>query len=65
MYRNYVDISVAVSSPNGLVVPVLRNVEDMGECQGGHHQQHLAILRLAVTGRSHLTDLPALCDDRI
>lgn len=31
VYRNYVDISVAVSSPNGLVVPVLRNVEDMGE----------------------------------
>ncbi|CAN0067617.1 unnamed protein product [Ascophyllum nodosum] len=29
VYRNYVDISVAVSSPNGLVVPVLRNVEDM------------------------------------
>ena len=34
MYRNYVDISVAVSSPNGLVVPVLRNVEDMGESFG-------------------------------
>lgn len=31
VYRNYVDVSVAVSSPNGLVVPVLRNVEDMGE----------------------------------
>ncbi|CAM9350523.1 unnamed protein product [Pylaiella littoralis] len=30
VYRNYVDVSVAVSSPNGLVVPVLRNVEDMG-----------------------------------
>ncbi|CAM9326896.1 unnamed protein product, partial [Discosporangium mesarthrocarpum] len=30
VYRNYVDISVAVSSPSGLVVPVLRNVEDMG-----------------------------------
>lgn len=29
VYRNYVDISVAVSSPTGLVVPVLRNVEDM------------------------------------
>ncbi len=28
--RNYIDISVAVSSPSGLVVPVLRNVEDMG-----------------------------------
>jgi 2-oxoglutarate dehydrogenase E2 component (dihydrolipoamide succinyltransferase) len=29
VYRNYVDISVAVASPNGLVVPVLRNVEKM------------------------------------
>lgn len=29
MYRNYVDISVAVASPRGLVVPVLRNVESM------------------------------------
>lgn len=31
VYRNYVDISVAVSSPNGLVVPVIRNVEDMSK----------------------------------
>jgi 2-oxoglutarate dehydrogenase E2 component (dihydrolipoamide succinyltransferase) len=29
IYRNYVDISVAVASPTGLVVPVLRNCEDM------------------------------------
>merc|ERR1712096_185459 len=29
LYRDYVDISVAVSSPRGLVVPVLRNVEAM------------------------------------
>ena len=27
VYRDYVDISVAVSSPTGLVVPVLRNVQ--------------------------------------
>ena len=30
VYRNYVDVSVAVASPNGLVVPVLRNTEKMG-----------------------------------
>ncbi len=30
VFRNFIDISVAVSSPSGLVVPVLRNVEDMG-----------------------------------
>lgn len=29
VYRNYVDISIAVASPKGLVVPVLRNVESM------------------------------------
>lgn len=29
VYRNYVDVSVAVASPNGLVVPVLRNTENM------------------------------------
>lgn len=29
VYRDYVDISVAVASPTGLVVPVLRNCEDM------------------------------------
>jgi 2-oxoglutarate dehydrogenase E2 component (dihydrolipoamide succinyltransferase) len=30
VYRDYVDISVAVSTPAGLVVPVLRNCEQMG-----------------------------------
>lgn len=29
VYRDYIDISVAVASPKGLVVPVLRNVEGM------------------------------------
>jgi 2-oxoglutarate dehydrogenase E2 component (dihydrolipoamide succinyltransferase) len=29
VYRDYVDISVAVATPKGLVVPVLRNVEAM------------------------------------
>lgn len=30
VYFDYVDISVAVSAPNGLVVPVVRNVDKMG-----------------------------------
>lgn len=30
VYRDFVDISVAVSTPTGLVTPVLRNVESMG-----------------------------------
>lgn len=29
IYRNYVDISVAVQSPRGLVVPVMRDVQKM------------------------------------
>jgi 2-oxoglutarate dehydrogenase E2 component (dihydrolipoamide succinyltransferase) len=29
VYRDYVDVSVAVSAPNGLVVPVIRNAETM------------------------------------
>ena len=29
VYRNYVDMSVAVASPTGLVVPVLRNTHKM------------------------------------
>ena len=29
IYKNYCDIGVAVSAPNGLVVPVLRDVEEM------------------------------------
>ncbi|KFW94278.1 hypothetical protein N336_08198, partial [Phalacrocorax carbo] len=29
VYRDYVDISVAVATPRGLVVPVVRNVENM------------------------------------
>ena len=30
VYHPYVDLSVAVSAPNGLVVPVVRNVDQMG-----------------------------------
>lgn len=29
VYRDYVDVSVAVATPKGLVVPVLRNCEQM------------------------------------
>lgn len=33
VYRHFVDISVAVATPKGLVVPVLRNVESMNYAQ--------------------------------
>lgn len=33
VYRNYANIGVAVSAPNGLVVPVLKDAQDMGFAQ--------------------------------
>jgi 2-oxoglutarate dehydrogenase E2 component (dihydrolipoamide succinyltransferase) len=33
VYRDYVDVSVAVSAPNGLVVPVIRNAETLSVAQ--------------------------------
>lgn len=30
LYRDYCDISIAVGTPKGLVVPVLRSVDKMG-----------------------------------
>ena len=30
VYRDYVDLSVAVATPKGLVTPVVRNAETMG-----------------------------------
>ncbi len=29
VFRNYIDISVAVATPTGLMVPVLRNAENL------------------------------------
>ena len=42
MYRDYVDISVAVASPTGLVVPVLRNCESMSFAEVEKNIQELA-----------------------
>lgn len=33
VYRDYIDISVAVATPKGLVVPVIRNTENMNYTQ--------------------------------
>ena len=30
VYRDYIDLSIAVATPKGLVTPVVRNVESMG-----------------------------------
>jgi len=46
VYRDFVDISVAVSTPKGLVVPVLRNCQDMQM-----HDVELEMNNLAVKAR--------------
>ena len=43
VYRDFVDISVAVSTPKGLVVPVLRNCHDMGMHDVEHELNKLAV----------------------
>ena len=30
VYRDFIDISVAVATPKGLVVPVIRNCQELG-----------------------------------
>lgn len=47
-YHDYVDISIAVSTDKGLVVPVVRNVENMGL-----HDIELAIKDLATKARNN------------
>jgi 2-oxoglutarate dehydrogenase E2 component (dihydrolipoamide succinyltransferase) len=46
VYHEYVDISIAISTPNGLVVPPVRNVERMG-----FHDIELAIKDLSGKAR--------------
>ncbi|KNC46439.1 dihydrolipoamide succinyltransferase [Thecamonas trahens ATCC 50062] len=42
VYRDYVDISVAVATPNGLVVPVVRNAESLSFADAEHELARLA-----------------------
>lgn len=46
VYHNYCDVSVAVSTPKGLVVPVIRNAEQMS-----FHEIEAEIVRLATRAR--------------
>ncbi|MBA2404026.1 MAG: 2-oxoglutarate dehydrogenase complex dihydrolipoyllysine-residue succinyltransferase [Bdellovibrionales bacterium] len=46
IYHNYADIGVAVSTPRGLVVPVIRNAESMGLAQ-----IELEIIKLATRAK--------------
>jgi 2-oxoglutarate dehydrogenase E2 component (dihydrolipoamide succinyltransferase) len=42
IYHNYCDVSIAVSAPKGLVVPVIRNAESMSMAQIEHKVVELA-----------------------
>lgn len=46
VYHDYYDISIAVSTPKGLVVPVIRNAETMK-----YHEMEAEIIRLATKAR--------------
>lgn len=46
VYHHYVDISIAISTPNGLVVPPIRNVESLG-----FHEIELQLKELSTKAR--------------
>jgi len=48
VYRDFIDISTAVSAPSGLLVPVLRNCQDMA-----FHEFESELGRLAAKARSN------------
>jgi 2-oxoglutarate dehydrogenase E2 component (dihydrolipoamide succinyltransferase) len=47
VYHDYVDISIAISTPNGLVVPPVRNIESLG-----YHEIEFKIKELAEKARA-------------
>src|SRR5690606_13625255 len=52
IYHDYVDISIAISTPNGLVVPPVHNVESLG-----FHEIELKIKELAEKARDNKLSL--------
>jgi 2-oxoglutarate dehydrogenase E2 component (dihydrolipoamide succinyltransferase) len=55
IYHDYIDIGIAVSSPRGLVVPVLRDVQNSGF--GDIETQILSLAQKARDGKLTLDDL--------
>jgi len=55
VYRDYVDLSVAVATPKGLVTPVVRNVESMGLIE--IEQSIAALGKTARDGKLTLEDM--------
>ena len=52
IYHDYADISIAISTPNGLVVPPIHNVESLG-----YHEIELKIKELAEKARNNTLTL--------
>ncbi len=55
VYNDFVDISIAVSAPKGLVVPVIRNVESMSLAE-----IEKEVLRLASRARENKLSIPEM-----
>ncbi len=55
VFNDYCDVSIAVSSPRGLVVPVVRNAEDMS-----FDEVEKDIVRLAVKARDGKLSIPEM-----
>lgn len=55
VYNDFADVSIAVSTPRGLVVPVIRNAEDMS-----FDQIEKEIIRLAVRARDGKLTIPEM-----
>ncbi|GAB4330562.1 MAG: 2-oxoglutarate dehydrogenase complex dihydrolipoyllysine-residue succinyltransferase [Flammeovirgaceae bacterium] len=55
VYRNFVDVSIAVSTDKGLVVPIIRNAEQMSL-----HQIEKEIVRLATRAKEGKLTIPEM-----
>lgn len=55
IFNDYADIAIAVSTPKGLVVPVIRNAEDLSFAQ-----LEKEVVRLAIKGRDGKLTIPEM-----
>ncbi len=55
IYHDFVDISIAVSAPKGLVVPVIRNAESLN-----FHEIESEVIRLATKARENKLSIPEM-----
>ena len=55
VYHDFVDVSIAVSAPKGLVVPVIRNAESLN-----FHEIEAEVVRLATKARENKLSIPEM-----